>query len=103
MLIRHIYQTMNNSESSEFPDVMTFPVNNFVYTEIPTKVVVTENNIIRFDLFVYNFYGVSYYDDLILWLNNIEFKDDLIIGQELLLPIKRDLDRFFIDYSVTEN
>jgi len=103
---RHIYLTIKDNTSTKdefdnfFPDIMTFPINKFRYTRTPTEVVLTQQNIDRMDLFMFDFYNITDYDDIILWLNNIEFKEQLASGDKFLLPDKKDLERFYIDFII---
>ena len=83
-----------------WPDVMTFPINKFKYTQTPEVYVIDQFYIDRFDMLMFDYYGVSYYDDMVLWLNNIEYKQDLVSGQKLLMPTSEDLERFYITYIV---
>jgi len=103
---RMIYMTIKNNTSTKdqndqfFPDVMTFPINRFRYTKTPTTVVLTEQDIIRMDLLMFAFYRTTDYDDIVLWLNNIEFKEQLSAGDKFLLPEKVDIERFYIDFII---
>ena len=100
---RNVYLTIkdNTSDIDEngqyWPDIMTFPINRFQYTIAPREITLTEQNVIRMDLLIFNYYNTSDYDDIILWLNNIEYKTDLEAGQKFLLPDKRDIERFYVD------
>ena len=60
----------------------------------------TQNYIDRFDIFMYEYYNVAEYDDLILFLNNIQYKGDLVAGDKLLMPKKEDIEDFFLNYIV---
>lgn len=106
ILQKHIWLTMKDNESTTdsqglyYPDVMTFPVNRFKWNSTPEVVTLTQNQIDRMDIFMYDYYGVSQYDDIILHLNNIEFKEDLTAGDKLLMPNKEDLEDFFLTYII---
>ena len=79
-----------------YPDLMTFPINRFIYNDSPLKVVITAGDIARFDTFIFKFYNTSDYTDIILWLNNKASVHDLSTGDELLLPTPDDIDKFYI-------
>lgn len=104
---RHIWLTMEDNENvtdgqtgNYWPDVFTFPINRFIYTKTPEVITLDENQIDRLDLLMYDYYGVAYYDDIVLWLNNVEYKHELESGQKFLMPDKTDLERFFLRYTV---
>lgn len=103
---RHIWLTIKDNETTTdgeglyWPDVMTLPINRFKYTQPPEIYTINEFYVNRLDLLMYDYYGVNYYDDIILWLNNIEYKQDLVSGQKILLPTKDDLETFYLRYLV---
>jgi len=86
-----------DSFGNSFPDIFSFPIESFKYTEITQKYIINSRDIYRFDLLMYNYYGDSSYDDLVLWLNNIELISEMNPGDTLELPSKRDLDNFYRD------
>ena len=106
MADRTIWQTMKDNESTTdgngvyWPDVITFPINKFIWTSTPEVITLTQNYIDRFDIFMYEYYNVAEYDDLILFLNNIKYKGDLVAGDKLLMPKKEDIEDFFLNYIV---
>lgn len=89
--------TVFDSLGNAYPDIMTFPINNFIYTAIPLKVILTSFDIDRFDLFSYNYYSTSDYTDILLWLNNIDSVHSLVEGQEFIVPELADINRFYLD------
>jgi hypothetical protein len=101
---RFIYLTIKENTSDTdagglyYPDIMTFPINRFKYTVTPKEITLTEQAIARMDLLTFNYYNISDYDDMLLWLNNVEYKTDLVPGTKFLLPDKDDLERFYIDF-----
>ena len=102
-MIRNRYSILKesiqiNNEGITYPDIMTFPIKNFKFFYIPREYTVTEPDIDRFYMICYKAYGVAFYDDIVLWLNNIASPKDLNPGDTILIPDKRDLDRFFITY-----
>jgi hypothetical protein len=96
------YLTIKNSTETDstgnyYPDIMTFPINKFLYNDIPLKVIITAMDIQRFDYFVFQFYNTSDYTDIILWLNNKSSVHELITGEELILPTPEDMDKFYME------
>ena len=85
-----------NLKGNQYPDLMSFPIDKFKFTEISKEYILTEPDIDRFYLVCYREYGVSYFDDIILWLNNIDTIHDVTPGTSIQLPAKKDLDRFII-------
>ena len=100
---RYNLYSSSPTETDEFgnpyPDVMFFPIDEFEYTIRPKEITLTQMYIRRIDLLMYDAYGVAYYDDLVLWINDIPSIYDLTPGDKLLLPAKQDLDRFFTRYN----
>lgn len=84
-----------NSDGNNYPDVMTFPIEKFVFTDPGKNHILTRSDLDRFDILCIREYGVSYYDDIVLWLNNIDNLKNVTPGNTIFLPTKRDLDRFF--------
>lgn len=101
-MARNLYLLMRDAETDRdefnqlYPDVMTLPLDKFRYSEAPLEYTLTEADIERMDLLMNTLYGVPYYDDLILWLNNIFYKDDLFAGDKIIIPVLTDINRFYI-------
>jgi hypothetical protein len=98
---RSIYNLIKSSNQTDsygnnYPDFLTLPLNKFVYKYTPTQVIITQNNINRFDLFIYSYYGTVDYQDIILFLNGINSIHSLIAGQTLNLPNIIDLTNFYV-------
>jgi hypothetical protein len=83
-----------------YPDVLTFPVSKFIYNDVPAQVTLTQGDIARFDIFIYTYYGISDYQDLILSLNGIPSVHELYVGQILKLPSTNDINIFYNQYMV---
>jgi len=87
-----------DSLGNKFPDIFTFNIDKFKTTEASLNYVLNAVDIYRFDLLIVNYYGSSYYDDMVLWLNNIEHIADVVPGTIILLPSKKDLDDYYREY-----
>jgi len=83
-----------------WPDIMTCEINRFRYDNSTTQITLSEQAVVRLDLLMSAFYNKSEYDDIVLFLNNIEYKQDLTPSEKFLLTDKRDLERFFTDRTV---
>lgn len=82
-----------------YADVCSFRIEDFEYTRQPEEYELFRRDIERFDLLMFRKYGVAGYDDIILWLNNIPSIHFLNAGDVLLLPDRKDLDRFMTRFS----
>jgi len=90
-----------DSGGMNLPDVMTLDLNQFEYSSPSTKYQLKESDVYRFDKLMISFYGsVSYYKSMVLLLNNIDFLDSSYINSFIFLPIKQDLDKFYLDNLV---
>jgi len=95
-LLKESSQT--NSKGNPYPDIMSFPIEKFSYTGTTREYYLTQTDIDRIDILCYREYGVTYYDDIILWLNNIDSLHNVAPGTKISLPSKKDLDRFMIKW-----
>lgn len=84
-----------DSSGDYFPDIFSFPINNLIFSETPQKYTLSANDIKRFDILVYRYYGSSDYKDLVLWVNNISNLDEINPGFQIILPIKKDIENFY--------
>lgn len=88
-----------NVNGIAYPDLFSFPVEEFVYIEKPLDYILTEKDVRRFDQLMLSYYAsADFYDDIVLWLNDILYLDDDLIGTTIRLPSKRDLDNFYLRY-----
>jgi len=85
-----------DTQGNEYPDIMTLPIKNFKFTSQPLDVVLSQNDLIRFDALCYKVYGVAYYEDIVLWLNKIIDFHELQPGDILSFPSKRDIEKYII-------
>lgn len=85
-----------NKNGNKYPDIMSFPIESFKFTDTEKEYILSETDIDRFYMVCYKYYGIPYYDDIVLWLNNIDSIHNVSPGRKILLPSKRDLDRFVI-------
>ena len=83
-----------------YPDLCTFRIEEFRFTARPERYKLLQRDVDRFDILMFRKYKVAAYDDLILWLNNVPSVHFLQAGDELLLPSREDLDRFYTRESV---
>ena len=104
-MYKNRYQLMANavSDTDEFgttyPDLFTLDLSQFIYTKKPVNYKLTDMDTRRFDLLMLKIYGlVDFYDTVVLWLNNITFIDsDTYTGTEIILPVKQDIETFYVN------
>lgn len=90
--------TQINSKGNPYPDMMSFPIEKFSFTGTSKEYFLTQTDIDRIDLLMFREYGSTYYDDLVLWLNDIDSLKNVSPGLKITLPSKRDLDRFIVKF-----
>lgn len=100
-MTRTRYMTLSESDQinksgNKYPDLMSFPIDRFQYTDTEKEYILSETDLDRFYMVCYRYYGVPYYDDIVLWLNNIDSIHDVEPGRTVRLPSRRDLDRFMV-------
>jgi hypothetical protein len=76
-------------------DIFTLPLENLKITNVPQEYILTENDIVRFDLLIYRVYGNCSYDELVLYYNKIGSIYDVTPGTKIYFPSKTDLDNFY--------
>lgn len=85
-----------------YPDIFTFPIDQFRTENVILDHTLTENEVYRFDQFILNWYGsVNYYEEMILWLNRIFLLGEDHIGTKIKMYSKLDLDKFLTTYVRT--
>jgi hypothetical protein len=89
-----------DENGNAYPDIFSFPNDKLTLTRKAQKYILNANDIARFDTLISSYYGIADYDDLVLWINEINYIGDVAIGTEIILPDKNDLDDFYRDYSV---
>jgi hypothetical protein len=98
------YDLMNDSTTytdefgNYFADILSYPINNFVESIPPLEIILTENDINRFDLFIYNVYSNLDYESFILWYNNIEYISRVEPGTKIILPSATDIEAWIQSY-----
>lgn len=97
-LIRSSNVVMDEHGDS-YPDNATFMIEDIKFTVEPYIYKLTENDTQRFFDLCYEFYETydSFYEDLILWLNDIDDISDTEsnYGKEIKFYTKNDLDNFY--------
>lgn len=85
----------SNQYGDLYPDMCTFDMSKFRYTEQPTTYTLTSVDCYRFDLVSFAFYNTSDYTDLLLLLNGKLGFRDLSAGDQILIPSITDINNFY--------
>jgi hypothetical protein len=88
-----------NEFGQAYPDIVSFPINKFVYSQDPTVIQLTTADCQRFDLVSYAYYDTSDYTDLLLLLNGKNSFHDLVPGDEIKIPIIDDVNSFYLRFQ----
>lgn len=104
MAIKSKYLLMKDSSQSDefgnkYPDLTTFPINEFTPQTKAIDYELSSNDCYRFFDLINSYYGsFDFYDDITLWLNDIEYisKEEDNFEKYIRLFQKKDLDRWFL-------
>jgi len=97
LVMKESHQT--NSQSEPFPDVCTMPMQEFKPRQVARTYNINERDISRIDLLMFDEYAYANFDDLVLWHNHIGSIHLMDPGDELFLPSRRDMERFYSKFS----
>lgn len=102
----HKYLTMNKSKiyqdefGNYYPDIFSFKIEKFLFSKATQKYVLTTEDIKRFDLLIQGYYGSADFEDLVLWLNEINLIEDKNPGDIIFLPSQYDLENYYRENSI---
>ena len=104
MIKKSKYNLMKNSIVTDdngnfYPDLATFPINDIIITKKPIEHSLTYNDCLRFFDLSQSYYGqFDFYEDIVLWLNDIEYISDEENNFEVILKLytKQDIDAWYI-------
>jgi hypothetical protein len=88
--------TETDPKGNSYPDILTLPIDRFSFTIAPEIHILTQIDVERIDILVYQKYQDSNYDDLLLYVNKLESFHELVIGDKFILPDILDIDRFYL-------
>jgi hypothetical protein len=96
---------MSNSETIDangdfYPDLTTFPIDTFKNSVRPVTHELNENECLRFFDLVYNYYtSFEFFDDFLLWINDIEYISDINenYGKKILIYTPVDINKWFFE------
>ena len=88
---------IKSERGTNYPDIMTFPIQDFKFNDAPFEYHLQKTDIERPDLFAVKMYGTAEFDDIIFWLNGIANIDDAEVNQKILIPSPDDMEKFYLD------
>jgi hypothetical protein len=83
-----------------YPDLTTFPINSFDNKIRPIIHELNENEVYRFFDVAYNYYrNFDFYDDFILWINDIEYISDVTenYAKKILIYDPTDINTWYFE------
>ena len=80
-----------------WPDCLSIDLDAFPDLRPRTNVFVFQDNILRPDLFFFRRLGTNNLEDIILWLNSVPSRRDLLAGMSLELPALADINSYFVN------
>lgn len=97
------YKMMQLSEVSDdfgnnYPDLATFQIGHFVTTIKPMEYQLNQSDVERFYQVSDDFYGAFYfYDDILLWLNDVDWisDDEIWFNKKIKIYSKTDIDNWY--------
>lgn len=100
------YDLMQVSEQKDssgynYPDVLTIPLDSLQFSSPLTKVRINQDYKARFYKLCYDQWGITYYDDILLFMNGVSAEDTLAIDEVILVPSKEDMDTYYSTNLVT--
>lgn len=103
--MRSRYDLMQMSQQKDstgyyYPDVLTIPLDSLQFSSPLTRVKINQDYKNRFYKLCDDQWGITYYDDILLYMNGVSLEDTLQIGEELLVPTKSDMDSYYNKYLV---
>ena len=108
-MAKNKYQMMRNSivmdsEGNNYPDLTTFPLETLVINNKPLEYSLTEVDTLRFFDLIYKYYdSFNFYDDIILWLSDIEdITLEYNFQKKIKLLSKKDLDSWYLSSLIGE-
>ena len=79
-----------------WPDCLSIDLDNFPNSKSCVNVLVYQDNVLRPDMFFYKKMGTNNLEDIVLWLNGISSRRDLLAGMSMQLPAVSDINSYFI-------
>lgn len=98
--MRSRYDLMQVSKQKDssgyyYPDVLTIPLDSLQFSSPLTRVRINQNYKNRFYNLCYDQWGITYYDDILLYMNGVSLEDTLEVNEQILVPTKEDMDSYY--------
>jgi len=94
------YDLMEGQQIDEdytiWPDCLSIDLDDFLYTRPGINAFVYQDNVLRPDMFFHKIMGTNNLEDIVLWLNGVSSRRDLVAGMSLQLPVVADINSYFI-------
>jgi hypothetical protein len=97
------YDLMQNSividfeDEDSYPDPLSVNWTEFGLTSSPYLKTLEERYIHRPWLLTYEIYGITEWDDILLTLNNVPYKEHLQAGDDFFIPTAEDINKFILN------
>jgi|GEM_PF-4082699 len=88
-----------DTDGENWPDPLSVNYSNFKFTSIPSQIEINTKYIDKFWTLMYDKYGLSDHDDILLSLNGIPFIGKLEPGDIILKISQDDLENFVTNQS----
>ena len=79
-----------------WPDCLSIDLDDFTNSRPGINALVHQDNFLRPDLFFHRRMGTNNLEDIVMWLNGVSSRRDLMPGMSLQLPIVSDINSYFI-------
>lgn len=86
--------TVCDTDGIPYPDVLTTNYSDFSLTEIPLSKRISARDISRMWIYMYEKYGITYYDDILLNMNGIGYIGELEPGSKIFNFSIKDIENF---------
>jgi hypothetical protein len=103
MRSRYDYMTEGqvlDTDGQSYPDPLSIDYNQGVLTKIPVEYRITERNLAKFWTFMYEAYGITDLDDMLLNISGIKYLMELQPNDIIYLPVIEDLVGFIQNKQV---
>lgn len=99
MISRYSFMTesqkgVDPQDGTPYPDPLSINYRNTQLTSMPQYTQIEQRYLDRFWTLVYDFYGLTEYDDILLMINNVPYISSLEPGSNIYLLSLNDLQNF---------
>jgi hypothetical protein len=87
-------KAVDSEDGLAYPDPLSINYKNTQLTEQPTYLLMEDKYLNKFWQFMYDIYGITEMDDILLMLNNVPYIGSMEPGDPLYLIKQEDLENF---------